>query len=87
MERLWCYLAGFAVALVLMIMYIVAKNEAEKYKEKVEHRVKQLAEVVFYEELQNVVAGYHPCSLKDFVDKRIDQRLAEKEGENESDRC
>lgn len=82
MEKFWCYLVGFVVALVLMTMYIVVKNEVEKYKEKVEHRVNQLAEAVFYEELQKVM-GYYPCTLGDFVDKRIDLKLAEKEGENE----
>lgn len=84
MERFWCYLAGFVLALVLMTMYIVVKNEVEKYKEKVEHRVKQLAEVVLNEQFRKWT-GCYLVDLDKFVDKRIDRKLAEKEGENETD--
>lgn len=87
MERFWCWLAGFAVAMVLVAGGLIVKREVEEQKAKGECRVKQLAEVVFYEELRKVI-GYHPCTLGDFVDKRIDLKLAEKEvGENEGDRC
>ena len=82
MERFWCYLAGFVLALVLMTMYIVVKNEVEKYKEKVEHRVKQLAEVVLNEQFRKWT-GCYLVDLDKFVDKRIDRKLAEKEGEHE----
>ena len=82
MERFWCYLAGFVLALVLMTMYIVVKNEVEKYKEKVEHRVKQLAEVVLHEQFRKWT-GCYLVDLDKFVDKRIDRKLAEKEGEHE----
>lgn len=84
MERFWCYLVGFVVALVLVAGFLIVKIVAEEQKAKGECRVKQLAEVVFYEELQKVM-GYYPCTLGEFVDKRIDQRLEEKEGENETD--
>lgn len=80
MEGFWCYLVGFAVALVLMTMYIVVKNEVEKYKEKVERRVKQLAEVVLHEQFREWT-GCYLVDLDKFVDKRIDIKLAEKEGE------
>ena len=83
MERFWCYLVGFVVALVLMTMYIVVKNEAEKYKKKVEHRVRQIADVVLHEQFHNWT-GCYLVDLDKFVDKRIDRKLAEKEGEHET---
>lgn len=84
MERFWCYLAGFAVALALVAVFLIVKRVAEEYREKMERTVKHIAETVFYVEFQKMI-GYHPCALGDFVDKRIDRRLAEKEGEHEGD--
>lgn len=86
MERLWCYLAGFAVALALVAGLLIVKSVVEECREKMERTAKHIAETVFYVEFQKMI-GYHPCSLGDFVDKRIDLKLAEKEGEHESDRC
>lgn len=80
MERFWYLACGFFVAVCLGWIFFLIKDQWENEKEKGERKVKQLAEVVFYEELQKVI-GYYPCSLGDFVDKRIDQILAEKEGE------
>ena len=62
MERFWCYLVGFVVALVLVAGFLIVKIVAEEQKAKGERRVKQLAEVVFCEELQKVM-GYYPCTL------------------------
>lgn len=82
MERFWCWLAGFAVAMALVAGFIIVKRIVEEYREKAERTAKYIAGTVFYEELHKVM-GYYPCSLVDFVDKRIDRKLAEKEGEND----
>ena len=84
MERFWCYLVGFVVALVLVAGFLIVKRVVEEHKEKMERTVKNIAETVFYVEFQKMI-GYHPCALGDFVDKRIDHKLAEKERENETD--
>lgn len=83
MERFWCWLAGFAVALAMVAGFLIVKRVAEEHKEKMERTAKNIAETVFYVEFQKMI-GYHPCALGDFVDKRIDLKLAEKEGEHET---
>lgn len=84
MERLWCYLVGFAVALVLVAGFLVVKNVVEEQKAKGECRVKQLAEVVLHEQFRKWT-GCHLVDLDKFVDKRIDLKLAKKEEEHEGD--
>lgn len=84
MERFWCCLSGFAIALALVAGFLIAKRVVEEHREKAELKAKYIAGTVFYEELQKVT-GYYPCTLGDFVDKRIDLKLAEKEGEHETD--
>lgn len=79
MERFWCYLVGFVVAMVLVAGVLIVKSVVEECMEKAEHKAKHIAETVFYAEFQKMI-GYHPCSLGDFVDQRIDYKLAEKEG-------
>lgn len=84
MERFWCYLAGFAIALVLVAGFLVVKNVVEEQKAKGEYRVKQLAEVVLHEQFRKWT-GCHLVDLDKFVDKRIDLKLAKKEEEHEGD--
>ena len=84
MERFWCCLAGFAIALALVAGFLIVKNVVEDRREKGEHRVKQLAEVVLHEQFRKWT-GFHLVDLDKFVDKRIDRKLAEKEGEHETD--
>lgn len=84
MERAWCCLVGFAIALVLVAGFLIARSVVEECREKMERTAKHIAETVFYVEFQKMI-GYYPCSLGDFVDKRIDLKLAEKEGEHEGD--
>ena len=83
MERFWCYLVGFIIALVLVAGFLIVKRVVEEHREKAERTAKDIAETVFYVEFQKII-GYHPCSLGDFVDKRIDIKLAKKEGEHET---
>ena len=82
MERFWCYLVGFVVALVLVAGFLIVKGMVAEHMEKAERTAKNIAETVFYVEFQKMI-GCHPCALGDFVDKRIDHKLAEKEGEHE----
>ena len=83
MEMFWYYLTGFGLALALVTGFLIVKSVVEERREKVERRVKQLAEVALNEEFRRWT-GYYLVDLDKFVDKRIDQRLAEKEGEHEA---
>ena len=83
MERFWCYLVGFVVALVLVAGFLIVKSVVEDRRENGEHRVKQLAEVVCHEQFRKWT-GCHLVDLDKFVDKRIDLKQAEKEGKNET---
>lgn len=80
MERLWCFLVGFVVALVLVAGFLIAKSVVEERKEKSERRLKARMQSVFWESLDEV----RPYQISG-LDEYIDQRLAEKEGENETD--
>ena len=43
MERFWCYLAGFAIAIVLVAVYSVIKVVVEDYKEQAERKMRDIA--------------------------------------------
>ena len=43
MERFWCLLAGFAVAIVLVAVYSVVKVVVEDYKEQTERKMRDIA--------------------------------------------
>lgn len=83
MERFWCCLAGFAVALALVAGFLIVKRVVEERREKGEYRVKQLAERVLNEQFRRWT-GCYLVDLDKFVDRRIDRKLAEKEGEHET---
>lgn len=81
MERFWF---GFLVAIAIITGFLAVKSVAEECREKVEHRVKQLAEAVLNEQFRKWT-GCYLVDLDKFVDKRIDLKLEEKEGEHEAD--
>lgn len=80
MERFWCYATGFCIAILLVAVFAIVKDEVEERKEKSERRLKARMQSVFWESLEKV----RPYQIRG-LDEYIDQRLAEKEGENESD--
>lgn len=80
MERFWCYLAGFAVALALVAGFLIVESVVEKCKEAQKRRMTQIAETVYNERTQ-WTAEYVRCLTVDL----IDHKLAEKEGEHEGD--
>lgn len=79
MERFWCYAMGFFVALFLVIVFILVKDEVEERKEAYERRMKFKMQNVFHEELEKV----RPFEIRG-LDEYIDHKLAEKEGEHET---
>ena len=80
MERFWCCLAGFAIALALVAGFLIAKSVVEERRKKSEYKLKARMQSVFWESLEKV----RPYQIRG-LDKYIDQRMAEKEGEHETD--
>lgn len=84
MERFWCWLAGFAIALVLVAVYCIVKDMANDRREVNELRLKVIAENV----CNRIIGTLYWRDIKEFderVNELIDFKLAEKEGEHEGD--
>lgn len=80
MERFYCYLAGFAIALALVAGFLIAKSVVEERREAQKRTMTRIAEDV-YNERSKCIDKY----VRDLTVDLIDQRLAEKEGENEGE--
>lgn len=80
MERFWCWLAGFAIPLVLVVGFLIVKSELEERKEKQKRMMTRIAEDV-YNERSKLISSYVRTLAMDV----IDSKLAEKEGEHEAD--
>ena len=80
MERFWCLLAGFAIALALVAGFLIVKSFVEAQREVQKRRMTRIAEDV-YNERSKWISSY----VRGLTVDVIDQRLAEKEGENEGD--
>ena len=72
MERFWCCLAGFVIALVLVAGFLIVKSVVEEYVERVAKNVcnKQFEGISHY--------------VRDLTVDLIDRKLAEKERERET---
>lgn len=84
MERFWCYLVGFVVALVLVAGFLIVKEKVEDRRNVNELRLKVIAERI----CNQIIGTLYWRDIREFdkrVNELIDQRLAEKEGERESD--
>ena len=80
MERFWCWLAGFAVALVLVAGLTAVKSVVKELKERMETEMRVIAK----EEIEKTVDYIEALlSAKKYCDRG--PRRAEKEGENETD--
>ena len=79
MDRLFHIAIGFVTAVVLIAGFLIAKSVVEARREKNEFRLKARMQSVFWESLENV----RPYQIRG-LDEYIDQRLEEKEGENET---
>lgn len=84
MERFWCYLVGFVVALVLVAGFLIVKEKVEDRRNVNELRLKVIAERI----CNQIIGTLYWRDIREFdkrVNELIDQRLAEKEGEHETD--
>ena len=80
MERFWCYVTGFCIAILLVVVFTIVMSVMEERKETSERRLKARMQSVFWESLEKV----RPYQIRG-PDEYIDQRLVEKEGEHEAD--
>lgn len=84
MERFWCWLAGFAVALALVAGFLIVKRVVEDRRKVNELRLKVIAENI----CNRIIGTLYWRDIKEFderVNELIDCKLAEKEGEHEGD--
>lgn len=83
MERLLYIGIGFVVAVVLLFVFLVAKELLEDHRVKTELRAKAIADRTGREIKQNL-CHYHIRDFDNRVNELIDSKLAEKEGEREN---
>lgn len=84
MERFWFWLAGFAVPMVLVVGFLIVKEKVEDRRNVNELRLKVIAERI----CNQIIGTLYWRDIREFdkrVNELIDQRLAEKEGENETE--
>ncbi len=84
MDRLICIGIGFVVAVALLVVYFVVKDVAENKKSLLEQKILSIAR----KECQDAKAHiywHNIIGLEQHVNKLIDSKLAEKEGEDETD--
>lgn len=79
MERFYCYLAGFAIALALVAGFLIVKSVVEERREAQKRTMTRIAEDV-YNERSKWISSY----VRGLAVDVIDRRLAEKEGEHET---
>lgn len=79
MDRFYCYLAGFAIALALVAGFCIVKIVVEEYKEK---RDRYIRNAVYAEMLKE--REWLREYIETAVPLLIDDKLAEKEGEHET---
>lgn len=83
MERFWCVLAGFAIALALVAGFLIVKEKVEDRRNVNELRLKVIAERI----CNQIIGTLYWRDIREFdkrVNELIDQRLAEKEREHEA---
>lgn len=84
MERLICIGIGFVIAVVLIAGFLVAKDRVEDRRKVNELRLEALAENI----CNRIIGTLYWRDIKEFderVNELIDSKLAEKEGEHETD--
>ena len=84
MERFYCYLAGLAIALALVAGFLIVKEKVEDRRNVNELRLKVIAERI----CNQIISTLYWRDIREFdkrVNELIDQRLAEKEGEHETE--
>ncbi len=84
MERFWCCLAGFAIALALVAGFLIVKEVVEDKKSAREQRMRLIAREEC-RDLKKNIYWHNIIGIEKYVDVLVDKRLAEKEGENETD--
>lgn len=86
MERLFCIGIGFVIAVVLLFVFLVAKELLEDHRVKTELRAKAIADRTA-REIKQTLCHYHIRDFDNRVNELIDRKLAEKEGEHEQGTC
>lgn len=82
MERFYCYLAGFAIALALIAGFLIVKDMADDRRKVNEIRLEVIAKNV----CNRIIGTLYWRDIKEFdkrVNELIDSKLAEKEGESD----
>jgi uncharacterized membrane protein YgaE (UPF0421/DUF939 family) len=84
MERLFYIAIGFVVAVVLVVVFLVAKDVAENKKSLLEQKILSIARKECLDAKAHIY-WHNIIGLEQHVNKLIDSKLTEKEGEHETD--
>lgn len=84
MERVFCIGIGFVIAVVLLVVFLVAKDVVENKKSLLEQKILSIARKECQDAKANIY-WYNIMGFEQHVNKLIDSRLAEKEGEHETE--
>ena len=79
MERLFHIAIGFVIAVVLLFVFLVAKELLEDHRAKTELRAKAIADRTGREIKQNL-CHYHIRDFDDRVNELIDKKMEEENG-------
>ena len=79
MESLFHIALGFVIAVVLLFVFLVAKELLEDHRAKTELRAKAIADRTGREIKQNL-CHYHIRDFDDRVNELIDKKMEENEG-------
>ena len=84
MERLFCIGIGFVIAVVLVVVFLVAKDVAENKKSLLEQKILSIARKE-WQDAKAHIYWHNIIGLEQYVNKLVDSKFAEKEGEHEGD--
>ena len=83
MERLTNICIGFLIAVVLIAVYFLVKDTVNNHREVNELRLKSIAKKEC-DRIMGSIYWHNIIGLEQYVNKLVDSKLAEKEGENEA---
>ena len=83
MERLTDICIGFLIAVVLIAVYFLVKDTVNNHREANELRLKSIAKKEC-DRIMGSIYWYNIIGLEQYVNKLVESKLAEKEGEHEN---
>ena len=83
MERLTNICIGFLIAVVLIAVYFLVKDTVNNHREVNELRLKSIAKKEC-DRIMGSIYWHNIIGLEQYVNKLVESKLAEKEGENEN---